>query len=444
MSTTQELVHKHFTRNFSCHLLDGGFWGAGFAALGLYTIMPGLIHEIAMRHPAIAPYQNRLATLSGVCFFGLSQWIGFFVAGIYETKSRRLPAFLFGAAMQRVAFFIIAPATFFMDHIGYGPYLVLLFFALSWYGVASGFVGPLWIDFVGRLVPVNRRGILLGSRDALATVMSVSVLALFPVLGRHFSFPHNYGIMYTISWALFGCSWIALFFFKEIPYAREDLKPRTPFSRQVRENLSILRDDIAFRKLIIVFSVLAFAGLGNLSLITMRAMERMSLSGVAAAKFTGLVAMTVTIANAVSILTFGYLGDRWGYKRIAFVAYGSLFLGFCTAIFASSTIAFEAAVVLSGVAGAGMTVFGINFPLEFAPENRRPTYMALRSLCGAPFIVLPFVGGWIADTLGGATVFGIACFCIVAGLIVLALCVSDPRRHVPPAIVSPDRELAAD
>jgi MFS family permease len=444
MANTQELVLRHLKRNFACHLFDGAFWAAGYAALGLFTIMPGLIHEIGLRYPAIKPFENRLATLTGICFFGISQFISFFVAGKYESRSVRLPAFLKSAIMQRTGILLIAAATLGMEYIGYQAYLFILFLSLACYGISSGFAGPLWIDFVGRLVPVNRRGILLGCRDTLGTLMSVGILSLFPFLGSRFAFPHNYGIMYTISMFFFFLSFGALCFFKEIPYSREDLKPRRPLKRQIKDNLSILRTDREFRNLIITLSFLSLAGLGNLSLITMRAMNTLQLAGASAVSFTGIIAMTISVANSLSILTFGFFGDRWGYKRIGYVCYSVLLGAYLVAIFAHSMPQFMAAVALTGIAGGGMTVFGVNFPLEFAPENSRPTYSALRSLCGAPFIILPFVGGWIADSFGSIVVFTAACVCIAVGIFALKIGVTDPRRRMQQVMVAPETDLAAD
>jgi len=432
-------AQSNLKRNFTCLLLDGGFWSAGFASLGLFTIMPGLIHEIGLRYPAIVPFENRFATLAGLCFFGVSQLVAIFCPGLYETRARRLPLFMAFAWLSRLTFVYIALATIFMNRIGYPAYLVVLFASLLWYGVVNGFTVPQWMDFVARLTPVNRRGLLIGCRDCMGTVLGLAILAVFPVFTRMLPFPGNYGAMYSLSMVMFVASAFVLGLMREAPYEQADLKPRVPVMQHVRENLSILKTDRRFRNLLIVLVVLAIPGISNLSLITMKGIKVLDLSGASAAQFTGRIAMMVIVTNAVSILSFGMLGDKFGYRRIGYACFSILGVGLTTAMLATSRPLFFAAIVVVTMAGAGINVFMLNFPMEFAPENRRTSYMALRSLFLAPVIILPVVGGWLADVYGQNVVFAIALGFAVAGVAAIKFFVVDPRRvvhHCPEPVAS--------
>jgi len=209
--------------------------------------------------------------------------------------------------------------------------------------------------------------------------------------------------------------------------------------QHVRENLSILKTDRRFRNLLIVLVVLAIPGISNLSLITMKGIRILDLSGASAAQFTGRIAMMMIVTNAVSILTFGMLGDKFGYRRIGYACFSILGVGLTTAMLATSRPLFFAAIVVVTMAGAGINVFMLNFPMEFAPENRRTSYMALRSLFLAPVIILPVVGGWLADVYGQNVVFAIALGFAVAGVAAIKFFVVDPRRvvhHCPEPVAS--------
>ena len=64
------LASLHFRRNFTCHFTDGIFAVAGFSALGIATILPGMVHQMALRDPSLVPFENRLATMFGTVFWG--------------------------------------------------------------------------------------------------------------------------------------------------------------------------------------------------------------------------------------------------------------------------------------------------------------------------------------------------------------------------------------
>jgi MFS family permease len=102
------------------------------------------------------------------------------------------------------------------------------------------------------------------------------------------------------------------------------------------------------------------------------------------------------------------------------------------ALLAGSLGAFDAVFVLAGVQTAAINVSALTVLLEFAPSpDERPTYIGLGSTAMAPVaFATPLIGGAMADALGFRVVFVIALLAGLAGLLLLATLVHDPRHAV--------------
>ena len=149
MDKHQELVQKYFKRNFFCYFTGGIFSVAGFTTLGLFTIMPGLIHEIVLRIPSIQPIENRLVTALGICFWGVSPLLGFFFTGYFESKTKRKHIIIKWSLIARITYLSISLATLFMYKLGYPFYLFILYISLLNNAFISGFMFEMHGQFAG-------------------------------------------------------------------------------------------------------------------------------------------------------------------------------------------------------------------------------------------------------------------------------------------------------
>ncbi|MBD3241277.1 MAG: MFS transporter [Chitinivibrionales bacterium] len=425
----QQLVQRHLPRNFTCMLLDGITAVGGFSALGIASIMPGMIHEVALRCPQLKPYENRIATALMVCFFGLSSVSGFLLGGQDEHKTHRKRPFIVLAFTSRLSFPLLVLTVFFMERLGYQLFVWLFLGSLTWWALVNGVLMPQWFDYVGRLIPVNRRGILFGLRDALGTVLGIAVIAAFPWLSERYAFPYNYGVLYAMGAVLLWASFVTWLPLKEIPYRQDELKPCEPFLASLRKTLAIFKEDHAYRRLLIAMSVVSLGTLASLSLYTLKAINELAMTEIARARFVSLAGIVNISLYALALPVFGLLADRFGYKRIAFVSYSLLVLSFVVAVAAGTHNVFLVAIGVAGVVKGGAVLVNINFPLEFVPENRRPSYMRLKALFSMPVIVAPFVGGWLADRYGYNLVFVLPGVLVVVGLVLFGVTITDPRRE---------------
>lgn len=410
--------------------MDGIFAVAGFTVLGAATIMSGMIHEIAQRYPAILPYENRLATSVLVCFFLLSVFPSFLFSGIFEGMSVRKPLFLKIVFMPRFTLFLIALATFFMIKIGYAYYLVLFYLLLIVWTFFSGMGNVQWLDFVARQIPSDRRGILFGGRDAAGTLIGVIFLSFFPLISRRYPFPDNYGILYSIAAVLlFG----SLYFFsriKEIPYGEKDLQPKISVLQSAVKNINVLKQDREYLNLMLAYFTMNFIFIAGLPLVTLKAIKTLSLSGVEIVKFTSIVTVINAVSFSISCPLAGMIADRWGYKKLSYIALAFYLVFLVLGVSSKSLVLFYVIYAISGFSGEGIGLVSLNFPMEFAPENSRPSYLGIKYLFNVPEIFVPFAGGWIADSYGYEPVFILGAAFAVATLLIFRFLVIDPRSRI--------------
>jgi MFS family permease len=425
----QDQVKRFFPINFSVFFVAGIAALSGFTVLGAASLMPALIHEMSLRNPGLVRWENSLATAVAVCFWGLSSITSFASSGLSESRTRRKPLFLAQAALARLAFPLIVVVTFFSTRMDYRLFVALLLLSITWWGLLNGTLMPQWFDYIGRLIPVNRRGILFGGRDSVGTLLGVGLLAMFPAITRRFAFPADYGVMFSIGAVLLLLSYVPYLFLREIPYELDELRPKRPWSVQIRDTLGILAQDPAYRRFLIASAALGLASLASPSLYTLKAINMLGLAGAEAATFSSRVAIVTTFGYAIFMPLFGVLADRIGYKKVAYLAYSLQLASYALIIFATTKAMFLGAVFLVGVLQGGAVLVAVNFGLEFAPENRRPSYQSLRSLFTLPFVFMPLLGGLMADRLGHNTVFVVAGVILAGGLTLFAATVRDPRRE---------------
>lgn len=433
MSHAENLVNKYFRHNFLCHFADGICWNVGITLIGTNTILAGLINQIAQQHREIFPVQNQVITILGIAFSGLPQIFSVLFINTFESRSIRKPLFLLFVFISRFSFVAITLVTIFVQQLGGWLFVSGVFLAFLLYAMADGAALTQWFDFIGSQIPARQRGRLFGLRDSAGTVLGLAIIAIFPFVTHTVPFPYNFGILFAIATVFQFGSWFSLCFMKEIPYHPDDLPPQIPLLTQLQQTFSILREDKAFRRLMIGFSSIALLGITPVSLITMKAVQVMHVDKAREMQFTSFLAIFLTAGFSLALPVLGFIGDRIGYKLLTMgtlmLTAGYLILGLC----ARHILAFDITLVLAGVTLAGSSLTWMNYPLEFAPEHRRPSYMGLRALCALPFIAVPWVGGWLADTRGYNFLFLLTIGLTVIAFLIFAYIVDEPRNRLKKA-----------
>ena len=135
-------------------------------------------------------------------------------------------------------------------------------------------------------------------------------------------------------------------------------------------------------------------------------------------------------AQTVFNLIWGWLADRNGHKLVLTMGIGIMALDAIIALLIPSAMLFTVVFVLLGAGQSAYTLSRLAIVLEFAPSERRPTYVGLASLALAPLALIgPLLGGVLIDRVRfGPTFVGFAIAGVVSTLL-LVVRVREPRSQ---------------
>jgi MFS family permease len=125
------------------------------------------------------------------------------------------------------------------------------------------------------------------------------------------------------------------------------------------------------------------------------------------------------------------------------LAAGLWITALAAALAAPAVWGFYLVFALMGFSNSAGILSDLNLAMEFGPEAERPTYIGLtRTVTGPALLIAPVFGGWLAQTWGYPTLFAAALACALAGGLLLAFRVKEPR-HLSAVAAPPEAALAA-
>lgn len=408
-------VRRNLPRNYAAHLLHGLFGQTGFRLVQAPTFIPAYL-QLLSGSDLVVGVARGVQSL-GQC---LTPLLG---ATLVEHRRRVLPlGFAIGGAMRlQILFFALA-----------GLFLVgdLRIFAicgfLGLFGLFMGMQGVVFNFLRSKVIPVERRGLLSGLRNALAGIVSSSVAV---VGGVYLIEPNVFGNGYAVTFLVaFGFTTLGL---------GSLLLMREPESPTIRERSSVLARFADVMPLLrrdrnytgYLFSR-AMARMGQMALpfCILHANTILDLGGAE----LGFITAAWQLSNTTSNLFWGITADRTGF-RLVFLISLTIWMASIVLLLAASSLG-EILIVFAGI-GAGMGGYQMacqNLVLEFGSRENLPLRIAI-SNSTAEFIgaIGPVLGGLIAMAYSYTTVFGLAIGFQAAALAVMLLAVREPRRRVP-------------
>lgn len=410
----RSLVDRHLTRNFTAHLLHGLLGQTGFRLVNAPTFLPAYVQLLSGSDFAVGLARS-------VQSFGmfLSPLVG---ASLIEHRRRVLPVGFVIGGLMRVQVLGLALAGVLLPP---DQAMRVIFGVLFLFGVFTGMQGVIFNFLLSKVIPVERRGRLLGLRNALAGLTAAGVAYLG---GRYLIEPdvlgNGYAVTFGVAFVLtsLGLGMLALLREPEPP----EMHPPTQIRERLRDLPRLLREDRAFTGF---FACNALATMGRMAapFYILHASHTIGLSGTN----VGLLSTAFVIANSVANLGWGLLADRTGWKRVSAAAL-VLWIASVIALMQSTTL-LAFVLVFLGI-GAGMGGFQMaaqNMVLEFGRRSDLPLRIAVantaQELVGT---IGPLLGGVLAVTFGRETVYGTAIAFQIAAIAVLAIFVDEPRHRV--------------
>jgi MFS family permease len=420
----QSQIRKDFRHNFTVNVLDGTFFGLGLGFASSVTVIPlfinsltdsttliGLIasiHMIGWQLPQLLT-SNRVAGLS-----------------LYRPMVMRMTIHerwpFFGLAVVALLIPLVAPAVA----------LALTFIMLSWHALGGGFTATAWQAMIGKIMPEHRRGTFYGAQSAgLSLLQSIGAVLAGIILAR-LPYPYNFALCFFLA---IVAMLISLYFLWR---TREPEGPPVEKRRDwgdFRHNLQvILQRDGNFRWFLLArgLAQVAFMAIG---FFTIYGVRNFALGAEAAGFMTGLM----LLAQMATSPAVGWIGDRWGHRRV--FAGGLLILGLSIFAIMSATdvLWFYLAFALAGIANGVLWTSVLTITVEFGTELERPYYIGLANTLIAPATLLaPIVGGALVDAISFQAMFTLAMGAALLTVVVLLVLIHDPRTRRVPTVAPGD------
>jgi len=391
--------------NFAMGLLHGIFFQTGMTFSAPSSVLPLFLQYFTGS-------QAMIGLLSGLMNAGgvLPQ---LFAAHKLERMQRKKPVLLVSIWLRAAFWLGLAVLVYFCPSdkplialVG----LVVLLFGFSFAGgVATIPFSEIW----AKTLPLTVRGRFFGHRQLWGGVMAVAAAYLVRriLANTDIKFPQNYALLFFLSFLFISISYVALSCVREPPGTVSAHKP--PFGTFIRRSFALLYNDRNLGLLIATQLGVGFTAFA-LPFYVLYGTNKLSMP----AEQVGLLIASQTAGGIVSNLLWARLSDRIGNRIViiltaAIAAVIPIIALICT--YTGWTL-LVVVFFLIGCAISGGGIGFVNYLLEIAPEEVRPTYIALQGTIMGATMVFPIFGGLVIDAWSYPAAFWITAVVSLGGL----------------------------
>jgi MFS family permease len=209
-------------------------------------------------------------------------------------------------------------------------------------------------------------------------------------------FPRNYALLFLLGFAMLAGSFAAISLAVEETCVAADRNPS--WREYIPQLWSVFKRDRVFRRFILARQL---SGMGSLSIpfYMPYAIERLGLSAQVAGRYTSIG----VIGGILAAITFGWLNEHYGSKRVILVSLSLGVLIPCAALLVPlwfvdpawlawgyGLVFFCLSALMSSMMAGWMT-----YILEWAPETERPMYVGLTNTLNGITPLFATFGGLI-------------------------------------------------
>lgn len=405
-------VERQLPRNYTAHLAHGMLGQTGFRIVLAPTFIPAYVFGLTESDTVVG--------ISRACLsLGMlaSPLIG---ASLIEHRRQVLPiAFKIGL-MMRVQILGMALAGFFLPKTAN---VIALCGFLTLLGFFNGMQAVLWNVLVAKVIPLSRRGALVGMRSFLGGITASGVGFAGGWFVEHNLWGNGYASLFLLSFVLTAFGLMILLVMRE-PDA-PSVRQQVPLLSRLRDIPTLFGGDSAYSR---YFTTRALGVLGQMAspYYVIYAGQRLGLSGASIGVLTG----AFLVSQSVTDLGWGRIGDRSGFRQVLVL---SMALSILATVLLMSTQNFAVVVVAFGALGAGAGGFIMStqtLVLELGSREELPLRIAVAQTGEQTAgVIAPLVGGVIAATFGYESVFWVSIAIAAAALTVAILWMPEPRKH---------------
>jgi len=375
-------VRGNLRRNYLAHLAHGLLGQTGMRLVNAPTFVPYYISTLA-------GFDGAAGIARGLQYLGmfLSPVLG---ATIIEHRRRVLPVGIAIGALMRVQVLGLALGGLLLPD----PWpLFTAWLFLGLFGFFLGIQGVVFNVLVSKVIPVERRGVLMGLRNALAGI-TASAAALYAglVLIAGDALGNGYAATFLLGFGLTSVGLLMLLF------VREPASPQVREPSQVRERLrqlpALLRSDPAFTR---YFLARAMATIGRMAVpfYVLYARDRVGLGG----EELGAISGAFIIAQSLGPLLGGFVADRRGFRFVFLLALSTWMLAVVLLMNTQSAAGLVGVFAALGAGIGGFQMSAQNLVLEFGSRRNLPMRIAVANSASELVAAVGAVAGGLLTLL---------------------------------------------
>jgi MFS family permease len=416
LSPVEKHLRENLKHNVVVNLWDGGLFGAALGFASFSTILP--LFAASMTDSALL-----IGLVPAIHSVGW-QLPQLFTAGHVARLRRYKRTVMLMTVHERLPFLGFAIVALCLPILGIRSGLILTFLLLIWQGLGGGFTANAWTSMISKIIPTESRGTFFGFQAGLANLLISGAAIGAGYILDFLAYPLDFAVCFLIASSFFTLSWFALALTREPEDTEKTIPKESP--RFLDDSFRILRKDANFDWFLAVRFLSQFATMG-FPFYIIYALRRFDMDAVTA----GYLTATLTISQTLANVGMGWIGDKFGHRRMLILGGFAALTSSGLAWIASSIAWFYPIFLLAGLANVSIWTIGLTMTVDFSGEADRPLYIGLSQTLTAPATILaPILGGWIADTAGFIPTFSISVSLSIVIILLLLIFVKDPRSYV--------------
>ena len=415
--------------NIAVNIFDGSLFGFGVSGLASYVTIIPLFLSFLTESTALIGF---VATLFHIGWQVPQLLTSSYVASLQRYK----PMVLVMTMVERVPYFGLALLAFMIPQIGLDTALILALLLLGIQALGGGFTGTAWQSMISKIMPPHRLGSFFGIQSACVNLFGAGGALLASVILERMDFPESFSLLFTLAGISLLVSFVGLALtYEPKSHPRHVAEPVRwrQFGGRLRQ---ILREDDNFRWFLIA-RALTGVSLTAISFYTIYGIRRFDMSP----EFAGILTSVLLVSNTVSSSVIGWIGDRWGHRRVLIAANLLTILGIAIALQASDVSWFYAVFALTGIVNSAQWSTIMTITVQFGSVAERPYYIGMANSLIAPVTIFaPIFGGWLVDAVNFELTFGIFALAGLLSILVYVFPMGDPqessaarKRNIAPA-----------
>ncbi len=407
-----DLSRSDLHRNLVFNSIHECSWGFGMAFHTTYAIIPLFLNQLGAPTAVVISVAGLFAILFAVPQFASAMFarnLRNLKAAVIASHTLVMPPIL----MMAFAFAFFAPT---------GPYAWLYYYVcFILYGLAIGFLLPIWAGFLHRATNRDSRGSFFGISFAFNSIGGfIGGFLVKILLASAIPFPQNFGIGFFILFISIALA-TAVFIGYHVKEPENKTETKT-VSQFIAETKTIFRTHNNFRRYLIARIFFT----ANFPVISMYAVFMQAKFGFEIST-AGIFTILNVVALGLSSYLSGKIGDRFGHKIALIYSFSAYLLAIITALLAQSMIWVYVIFVFLGMGLGGFMPSSMNLVYEFAGDRDNKLYMAMIDTFLAPFVLIALIlAGGLSGAIPTVWLFISAGIFILISIVLMVFTVKDP------------------